>query len=184
MPYFLEIVSISMLINNKHIIISGIYKSPNSDIKRFIDFIDNNVSFFSVTGDLFLVGYFNVNILIKNSNNDYFIDTIFSMGCFPLVTNPTRCVNNINSLIDNIYCNVIYKRVSSGIVFIDISDHLPIFLIYNISNKNNKKHITYKYIIKLNNHIIHKFKCSNNTSDWKYIYSEMDLELLYDKLMI
>ena len=29
-PYVLDIVSISMLINNKQTIISGIYKSPNS----------------------------------------------------------------------------------------------------------------------------------------------------------
>ena len=65
MPDFLDIVSISMLINNKQTIISGIYKSPNSDIKRFSDFIYNNFSDFSVKGDLFLVGDFNVNILIK-----------------------------------------------------------------------------------------------------------------------
>ena len=34
LPDFVDIVSISMLINNKQTIISGIYKSPNSDIKR------------------------------------------------------------------------------------------------------------------------------------------------------
>ena len=183
MPDFVDIVSISMLINNKQTIISGIYKSPNSDIKRFSDFIYNNFSDFSVKGDLFLVGDFNVNILIKNSNNDYFIDTIFSMGCFPLVTKPTRYGNSINSLIDNIYCNITYKPVSNGIVFSDISDHLPIFVIYDISNKSNTKHNTYKYIRKLNGHTIHKFKCSINAFDWKYIYSDMDLELLYDKLI-
>ena len=162
MPDFVDIVSISMFINNKQTIISGIYKSPNSDIKRFSDFIYNNFSDFSVKGDLFLVGDFNVNILIKNSNNDYFIDTIFSMGCFPLVTKPTRYGNSINSLIDNIYCNITYKPVSNGIVFSDISDHLPIFVIYDISNKSNTKHNTYKYIRKLNGHTIHKFKCSIN----------------------
>ena len=44
MPSFLVIVNISMLINNKYTIISGIYKSLNYDIKRFSDFIYNNVS--------------------------------------------------------------------------------------------------------------------------------------------
>ena len=70
-------------------IIIMIYKSPISNIKRFSDFIYYNCSVFLVTVDLF-VSNFNVNILIKNSNNDYFINTIFSMGCFPLVTRPTR----------------------------------------------------------------------------------------------
>ena len=54
---------------------------------------------------------------------------------------------------------------------------------YDISNKSNTKHNTYKYIRKLNGHTIHKFKCSINTFDWKYIYSDMDLELLYYKLI-
>ena len=54
------------------------------------------------------------------------------MGCFQLVTRPTRYGNSINSLIDNIYCNVTYKPVSNEILFSDISDHLPIFLIDDI----------------------------------------------------
>ena len=58
-----------------------------------------------VPGDLFIIGDCNVNILIKNSR-------IISMGCFPLVTRPTRYGNSINSLIDNIYCNITYKSVS------------------------------------------------------------------------
>ena len=173
MPDLLDIVSISMLINNKQNIISGIYKSTNSDIKHFSDFIYNNFSDVSVKGDLFLVGDFNVNILTKNSNSNYFIDTIFSMGCFPLVTRPTRYCNSINSLIDNIYCNLTYKPVSNGIVFSDIGDHLPIFVIYDISNKSNTKYNTYKYIRKFSINYIRK-----------YIYSDMDLELVYDKLII
>ena len=36
MPDFVDIGSISMLINNKQTIISGIYKSPNSDIKLLV----------------------------------------------------------------------------------------------------------------------------------------------------
>ena len=95
-----------MLIHNKHTIISRIYKPSNSDIKYFSDFIYNNFKDFSVTCDLFLVGDFNVNILIKNSNNDYFIDTILSIGCFPLVTRQTRYGNGINSLIDNKVINL------------------------------------------------------------------------------
>ena len=73
------------------------------------------------------------------------------MGFFPLVTRPTRYANSINSIIDNIYCNITYKPTSFS--------NLPIFVIYDISNKSNIKHNTYKYIRKLNNHTIHKFKC-------------------------
>ena len=81
------------------------------------------------------------------------------------------------------YCNVTYKSVSNGIVFSDNSDNLPLFLIYSISNKSNNKYNTYKFIRKLNNHIIHKYKCNITAFDCKFIYSEIDLELLYDTLI-
>ena len=84
---------------------------------------------------------------------------------------------------DNMYCNVTYKSVSNGIVFSDNNDNLPIFVIYSISNKSNYINNTYKFIRKLNNHTIHKYKCSINSFDCKFIYSEIDLEVLYDKLI-
>ena len=40
---------------------------------------------------------------INNNYNKHFINTIYSIGCFPLVTKPTRYGNIINSLIYNIY---------------------------------------------------------------------------------
>ena len=52
------------------------------------------------------------------------------MGYFPLVTRPTRYGNSINSLIDNIYCNITYKPVSNGIIFSDISVIIYQFLYY------------------------------------------------------
>ena len=87
---------------------------------------------FSVKNNLFLVGDFNVNILdVINNYNTHFINTIYSMGCFSLVTRPTRYENTINSLIDNIYCNVNEKPISNGIIISDISDHL--FMLYYIT---------------------------------------------------
>ena len=123
-PNILDIVTISLNISNTNIIISVIYKSPKSNIINFSDFIYNNFNMLSVKNNLFLVGDFNVNILdINNNYNKHFINTIYSMGCFPLVTRPTRYGNTINSLIDNIYCNVNEKPISNGIIISDISDH-------------------------------------------------------------
>ena len=106
-PNFLDIVTISLNISNTNIIISGIYISPKSNKINVVDFIYNNINMFSIKNNLFLGGDFNDNILdVNNNNNKHFINTIYSMGCFPLVTRPTRYGNTINSLIDNIYCNV------------------------------------------------------------------------------
>ena len=55
-PNFVDIVTISLNISNKNIIISGIYKSPKSNIINFSDFIYNNFNMFSVKNNLFLGG--------------------------------------------------------------------------------------------------------------------------------
>ena len=68
--------------------------------------------------------------------------------------------------------------------YIDLNSINIDFCEGNTSNMSNTKHNTYKYIRKLNNHTIHKFKCSINAFNWKYIYSDMDLELLYDNKLI
>ena len=137
-PNFLDIVTLSLNIIDTNVIINGIYKSPKSNIINFSDFIYNTFNMFSVSNNLFLVGDFNVNILDVNNNyNKHFINTIYSMGCFPLVTRRTRYGNTINSLIYNIYYNVNANLISNGIIISDISDHLPIYVIYD--NNNNKK---------------------------------------------
>ena len=103
---FIDIVTINVIINNKKIIISGIYKSPKADIIRFSDLIYNMFSNISAKNYLYLVGDFNINILMDNLTNKYFIDVIYGMGCRPMITRPTRYSYTLNSLIDNIFCNV------------------------------------------------------------------------------
>ena len=88
----LDILTISLNINNKIVLISGIYKSPKADIIYFSDFIYNNFNDFSSKRDLFLLGDFNINIL--NNNNKYFLNSIYSLGCYPLIRKPTRHGNN------------------------------------------------------------------------------------------
>ena len=58
----LNILTISLNINNKIVLISGIYKSPKSDIIDFIVILFIIIlMIFSSKRDLFLVGDFNIN---------------------------------------------------------------------------------------------------------------------------
>ena len=54
-PNYLDLVTVSLHISNTNIIISGIYKSPKSNIINFSDFIYNNFNMFSVKNNLFIV---------------------------------------------------------------------------------------------------------------------------------
>ena len=71
----LDILTISLHINNTIVLISGIYTSHKADITYASDFIYNNCNDFSSKRDLFLVDDFNINILNNNNNNKYFLNS-------------------------------------------------------------------------------------------------------------
>ena len=58
---------------------------------------------------IFLLGYFNVNLLNYNEHNETneFLDSLASNSFIPLILQPTRITSHSNTLIDNIFLNVI-----------------------------------------------------------------------------
>ena len=93
----------------------------------------------------FLLGGFNVDILSYNEHNqaNKFLDSLVSYSFTPLILQPTRITSHSNTLLDNIFSNVIDLDIISGNLSATISDHLPQFAIIpntfgNISgNKSN-----------------------------------------------
>ena len=72
---------------------------------------------------MFLLGDFNVNLLNYNEHNQ--TNELF----IPLILQPTRITSHSNTLIDNIFSNVIEPDIRSGNLTATISDHLPQFAI-------------------------------------------------------
>ena len=56
-----------------------------------------------------------------------------SNAFYPHINKPTRISNTSQTLIDNIFSNV-YFNSTNGILYSDISDHLPSFVICNQEN--------------------------------------------------
>ena len=80
---------------------------------------------------VFLLGDFNVNLLNYNEHNqtNEFLDSLASNSFIPLILQPTRITSHSNTLIDNIFSNVIDPDIISGNLTATISDHLPQFAI-------------------------------------------------------
>ena len=80
---------------------------------------------------LFLLGDFNVNLLNYNKHKQTkeFLDSLSSILFILLILEPTRITNHSNTLIDNIFSNVINLDMISGNLTATISDHLPQFSI-------------------------------------------------------
>ena len=111
--------------------------------------------------------------------NKYFIDFIYSLGCMPMITRPTRYSNNLNSLIENIFCNVNCNPIRNNIIISD--DHLPICIIYDVNYATNKliNKGKYKYIRKINDNTISSFRINITKHNWNYIYDNIDLNIIY-----
>ena len=82
----------------------------------------------------YILGDFNMNLLLSEKQPREYKDFLYSLGCKLLITKPTRVpslAHHKPSLIDHIYTNdPDTKHVRAGIIESDeISDHYPIFCI-------------------------------------------------------
>ena len=80
-----------------------------------------------VEKSIFLIEDLNVNLLNYNEHNqtNEFLDSLAFTLFIPLVLQPTRITSHSNTLIDNIFSNVIDPDIISGNLTATISDHLP-----------------------------------------------------------
>ena len=99
-----------------------------------------------------------------------------------IINRPTRYSYNLNSLIGNIFCNVNCNPICNNIIKIDISDHLPICIIYDVNYATNKLNNKgkYKYIRNINVNTISSFRITIAKYNWNYIYDNINLNIFYD----
>ena len=129
---FIEIVNPK----KSNTIVGVIYRHPSMDLADFnsnyLNKLLENIS--KEQKSMFLLGDFNVDLLNYNEHNqaNEFLDSVASNSFIPLMLQPTRITSHSNTLIDNIFSNVIEPDIISGNLTATISDHLPQFAI--ISN--------------------------------------------------
>ncbi|XP_028407966.1 uncharacterized protein LOC114530582 [Dendronephthya gigantea] len=114
----------------KNIIVGVIYRPPNENVDEFINNTDKLISSISKENKVcYIMGDFNLNLLNYHSHQrtGEFLDIMYSNMFFPSITRPTRITSNSATLIDNIFTNNLDSYSFSGLLFTDISDHLPIF---------------------------------------------------------
>ena len=149
-----EIPSIEITNKTKNIILSSVYKPPNSNLKQFrnsfktiFDNIRRN------NENLYLVGDINNNALdyVNNVEVQKFVNFAFQSSLIPLTNKPTRVTRTNATAVDHILTNAfLNKQIETGIIKTEISDHFPIFLITDpitLSEIKNKRTLLYKRTI-------------------------------------
>jgi hypothetical protein len=123
-------------LSSKSLVIGNLYRPPRENLENYNTFcqeLEHILHQFQQTSkEVTLVGDFNIDLLRIKEKNVYneFFETIISNGFIPKIVFPTRITGNSSTLIDNILIKLShnFSHTTSGVILINISDHLPCFI--------------------------------------------------------
>ena len=170
----------------KNIIIGVVYRAPDNNLTTFVK--DFNEVLDKITKEnklCYLMGDFNVNIMNYQTNNltGEFLDSMYSNLLCPLINRPTRITSHTATLIDNIITNNIDADSINGLLFTDISDHLPIFSIWFDDNFNTNHDKSVYYFRDKSENNVNKFNDMIANYDWTEINTFNDPIQAYTKFI-
>ena len=89
---------------------------------------------------------------------------------YPLISKPTRITYSTATLIDKIFTNNLEHSMNSGILYTDLSNHLPIFQVIHL--KLDAESFRQKRLARpINSATIAAFRSRLETTDWSLIYN-------------
>lgn len=180
----LECVTVEITLEKRNkILVSCVYRTSGSDISVFKDWIEKLFSL-STKHDIILCGDYNIDLLKVNNEKSIkdFIDSMLSNNLYPLITRPTRVTVRSTTLIDNIFTNIINNEIISGILVSDISDHFPVFMVYNVNCKTSKEN-NYSYSRIKTEQTLTDLKNDLAHYNWDFIYDELDINIAYNSFL-
>ena len=166
---------------SKHIVVGVVYRPPNTDLDIFNSHMGDIRSKISKENkECHLSGDWNINLLNANSHTptSEFLEGMFSDMYIPVINKPTRVCDRSATLIDNMFTNCTnFNDCFSGIMYTDISDHFPVFLIDCRRTCNKKDEYVTKRVFSQRN--IAKFNDKLANTNWQHVLSSIDPEEAY-----
>ena len=132
--------------NGKKLLVSSMYRPPNTDAQKFIDEYGKLLTEMKRTPNCDLVIGLDHNMdLIKSTIHrltSEFISLNLDLLMMPVITRPTRITNSTATLIDNIIVEQsMLDLCTSNVLVEDISDHLPSVLSISGFKTNTKENV-------------------------------------------
>ena len=118
-----------------------------------------------------IIGDLNIDGLkiTQNQHVKNFQNGLLELNYNPVITLPTRIVDDRGSTIDHININIKNNDlIQAGNIYCDISDHLPNFLILGNNRGENKEHRPYVRIFDEKNEALFKEKLEK--ANWDKCY--------------
>lgn len=163
----------------KNVIVSCVYRAPNSGIESFKDVFEA-MALNAKQKVAYFCGDYNIDFLNPSKSTAIveFIDAMYSAGLYPCITKPSRITTHSATVIDNIFTNNI-SNLESGLLINDITDHLPIFVLHECKHYNlDTSKINIQRRLRTD-YTLNKLKNDLLAQDWKHVYEEGDVDLAY-----
>ena len=127
------------------------------------------------------MGDFNINLLDTDQKVEQFQTALHCLGLEQLITTPTRVTKLTSSLIDHAYTNVNSSKIHAGVIETDISDHFPIFVIFEhctvTSNDTCRRRTTTR---SFKNSEDKKLQEELSKARWDLVFRQEDVNKAYD----
>ena len=126
--------------NKCNIIIGALYRHPHDNHDMFYSKLNSFLEKNHQKYQLILCGDTNINTDSLNTKTvvkDY-KNMLMANGCINLINRYTRIATNINgqtskTVIDHIITNINTNQINSGVLYYHVSDHLPVFSIFDLN---------------------------------------------------
>ena len=138
---FIEIINRK----GKNTIVGCIYRHPCMEVTEFNDvFLQNILEKLSYENkEIIIMGDFNIDTMKSDTNSDSatFLDNMYENVLLPYLISATCVFPRSQTLIDNIFSNIIEQDIISGNITTTISDHYIQFVLFKnkIKSKTNIK---------------------------------------------
>ena len=170
-----ESICIDLTFRGKKISVFGIYDHPKGNISHFIKDLQTAINKLDKSRIAIIAGDINIDVLrINESSVLEYITALLAEKFLPLITLPTRITSHSATCIDHIFVRnssiPAYSKIISGILYCDISDHLPCFTSINLIRTQSSTNRPKVRIFSEKN--CNDFKTRLNNIDWEDIFRD------------
>ena len=143
----IECVFVQLKNGDSYIKVGCVYRPPYNNHDDFLFQYENKLTSLNPNNSSCIIcGDFNYDLfkISQDHKSANFYEHSSSISFIPTIHKPTRITNQTFSLIDNIFVNNL-NNFHSGLFSYDVSDHVPIFLVYkSILTENVILPVTYQ----------------------------------------
>ena len=178
-----ETLWVDVDINHISYTLAAIYRHPNGDPRHFIEGMAKVLERLPKKNICLLSGDTNIDLIkYENDHNMEYLTTLSSYNFLPYNLIPSRLTDHSATLLDHFFVrfptNKINNKVISGNLFVDITDHLPNFLIIS-DTKYNYENRPFTRIFSDKN--INSFNQVLMNTDWDMCLTENDPDNLCEQ---